>query len=358
MSPNGPLQSGQHLRGEKYRIVELLGRGGTGWVYLALELHLQREVVIKIIDPELLDDDVTKSALLNEARAAAKLDHPNIIKVFTLETEQIDGIELTYIVMEYASEGDLRDAFPDLVQSDLDRYKIMIDVCKGLEYAHNQKFIHRDLKPDNLFVRGKTTKLGDLGTIKSIGEKTRPFSTQGIMTPVYSSPEQLQFKGLDERSDVYTLGIIFFEIMTGKRPYKSFNDHLNDDPPPLITDLVPKLDENVARIIGKMMAKPVEARYQTVTDILNDFRQVPEIQAAGLFEESSPDLRRPSQPMQIQSDTPSPPAAQAPAPVEQPAPTTAATDDYRKRYQMLTIFAAILILFVAVLLVLVFTDQI
>lgn len=285
MSPTGPLAEGSTLRDGKYVISHLLGKGGTGWVYVAAEPILERDVVIKIIDPDLIDDEVTKSALVYEARAAVKLDHPNVIKVYTYEQEDIGGQEFIFLAIEYAKEGDLREAFGDLVNTDLDRYRIMIDVLKGLQYIHKQGIIHRDLKPDNLFVSGKVVKLGDLGTAKAIGEKTRQLSTQGIMTPVYSSPEQLNFEPLDQRSDIYTCGIIFFEIMTGKRPYKHYDEHLNKSPVPLITDLVDDLNEDVSEIIGRMMAKSIDHRYQNVDEILMDLRQVDELVDGGLFDD-------------------------------------------------------------------------
>lgn len=300
-SRHGPLRSGDTLNKSKYIIRDLLGKGGTGWVYRGEEPRLGREVVIKIIDPDLLDDEVTKGSLIYEARAAVQLDHPNVIKVYTMDEEELDGDEYLYLVIEFATMGDLRAAFPKIIKTDLDRYRVMIEVLRGLNYVHKKGLIHRDLKPDNLFVKDHVVKIGDLGTAKSVGEKTRENTVQGIMTPVYSSPEQLNFEELDARSDIYTCGIIFFEIMTGKRPYKHLDEHLSKSPPPMITDLVEDLDEQIADVIATMMAKPKEHRYQNIDDILKDLVQVKEIQDAGFLEDIAPAAKsQPTKPVTIE----------------------------------------------------------
>jgi len=259
-----------------YRIEMLLGSGGMGQVYRATHVHLGRPSAIKVLHLQYAEDPSFQARFLQEARAVAALSHPNIVEVFDFGEE--DG--LLYLVMELCPDGSVRS----LLQQATDEGHLLplefgLDLveqaAEGLEYAHSQGMVHRDIKPDNLLLKRSTVAVADekllvkisdfgLARLAEGGIETKSGITMG--TPAYMSPEQCQGLELDGRSDVYSLGIVLYEVATGRRPFEvqSLSDavykHVYIDPPApreAKPDLPPQLEE----IILRCMAKRPDDRY-------------------------------------------------------------------------------------------------
>ena len=219
----GALDSG------RYRIVRLLGRGGLGEVYLAHDLTLGRDVAIKFVAPEKLADADARSRLLREARAAASLDHPGICTVYETGVAE-DG--RSYIVMQYVEGETLARALNRGPLSIRDALALSAEVADALGAAHRRGVVHRDLKPGNIMVTpAGHAKLVDFGIAKIVSTQppgsdsptstvtTGAQSLVGSGTPAYMSPEQIQQRPIDGRSDLFCLGLVVFECLTGRRAF-------------------------------------------------------------------------------------------------------------------------------------------
>jgi eukaryotic-like serine/threonine-protein kinase len=264
-----------------YQAIALLGEGGMGAVYLAEHPGIGRKVAIKVLRSELDHDPQLLTRFLNEARAANAIRHPNIIEVLDSGTT---GKGASYLVMELLEGESLSSRIRRLSRLDeRSAIEIAMQTAAGLGAAHAKGIIHRDLKPDNLFVipeesdpSRERVKILDFGIAKlhvSSGDslKTRTGTLMG--TPVYMSPEQcLGTKEVDHRSDVYSLGIIVYEMLTGRTPFVSegfgelLNMHLNEAPPPL-RQFAPQVSPEVEFAVKRMLAKKPEQRYQSMAEV-------------------------------------------------------------------------------------------
>ena len=236
--------------GERYRIEQIVARGGMATVYLALDLRLERKVALKIIHPHLANDASFRDKFIREARIAAKLSHPNLVNVF----DQGEDGDMAYMVMEFVSGITLRDALKDFGALDgkraLDLFEPMLS---GLAAAHRAGILHRDLKPENVLLADDgRIKLGDFGLARDIDNNTSTGSLVG--TVAYLSPELVMRGTADARSDVYAAGIMLFEMLAGRQPfegdqvvqiaYQHANDNVpapskyNPNVPPLLDELV------------------------------------------------------------------------------------------------------------------------
>ena len=269
-----------------YEIEKLLGKGGMGEVYLAQDTKLDRKVAIKFLPPELETDELTKTRFIREAKAAAALDHPFICKVY--EAGETDGI--SYIIMEYVEGKNLRERMESKPLALNESLKIALEIAEALEKAHKEGIIHRDLKPPNIMLTPQDhVKVMDFGLAKKIipsGGNLEQTLTQASITEkgtiagtlAYMSPEQAKGKNLDGRSDIFSLGIIIYEMFSHKHPFSKTTpietlSAILRDPPPT-PNVRPKTINPVLRpILKNAMAKNPEDRYQNVSELVSDLRK-------------------------------------------------------------------------------------
>ena len=255
-----------------YRIIERIGRGGMATVYRAYQPALERYVAVKVIHPQLAsDDEQFLKRFQREAKSVAALRHSNIVQVFDFGVQD----DLTYMVMEYLEGGTLKDELNALAEKGetmpmKDVQRIFQDIASAIDYAHRQGMVHRDVKPANVMM---TTKgdviLTDFGVARIIGGAQYTVTGAVTGTPAYMSPEQGQGERGDERSDVYALSVVLYEMVTGRVPFDADTPlavifkHISD-PLPIPRQLNPAIPIAVENVILKGLAKEPDDRYQTV----------------------------------------------------------------------------------------------
>jgi tetratricopeptide (TPR) repeat protein len=260
-------------RSARYRIDRELGRGGMGIVFKAVDLVLDRTVALKVLPDQLRDNPQALRNFLREAKAAAKLNHPNIVTVY--DAGEQDG--RTYIAMEYVDGTTLKAIVkqrgPLAPRAIL---HVLSQVCEGLQYAHGHKIVHRDIKTANLmWTREKKAKIMDFGLAKVV-EEVLNHTTLVSGTPYYMSPEQTEGTSVDQRSDLYSLGVSAFELATGTLPFREGNVpyHHVHTPPPDPRSLRPEVPTQLAELILRCMAKRPEARPQEAQEVLAALRAI------------------------------------------------------------------------------------
>ncbi|MBM4383941.1 MAG: protein kinase [Deltaproteobacteria bacterium] len=276
-SPSGVPGLSDSKSGEprpaRYRIDRELGRGGMGIVYQATDLVLDRPVALKVLPDGLRDNPQALRNFIREAKAAAKLNHPNIVTVY--DAGEQSG--RTYIAMEYVDGTTLKAVVKQrgpLAPRAI--VHVLAQVCEGLHYAHSQKVIHRDIKTANLmWTREKKAKIMDFGLARVV-EGVLNHSTLVSGTPYYMSPEQTEGGAVDHRSDLYSLGVTAFELATGQVPFKEGNVayHHVHTPPPDPRSLRAEIPAALAELILACMAKSPADRPQAAQDVLNRLRAV------------------------------------------------------------------------------------
>lgn len=255
-----------------YSLTEELGKGGMATVYKAYQPKLARWVAVKVLDPAYITDDSQVLARFRrEARTIAALPHPNILTVHDYGEEE----GLTYIVMEYVEGGTLKDQLRGEPFDCQRAVSLSIGVGQALAFAHDQGIIHRDVKPANILLRREDWPLlADFGLVK-LQQARRALTQAGMIlgTPDYTSPEQALGETADHRADIYALGVVLFEMITGKLPFraeKAFDVllmHINE-PPPRPRELSPNTPELVEEIILKALAKSPDERYSAMKEMV------------------------------------------------------------------------------------------
>jgi len=244
-----------------YRIEKELGQGGMAQVYLAFEEKLERPVAIKLMIPSPTQDNSITQRFIKEAKTAAILVHSNIVSIY--DVGEYNGI--FYMAMEYLHGGNLREKINSGI-SPSEAISIIKSIARALECAHKEGIVHRDIKPENiLFRKDGTPVLADFGIARAVGSSTKLTKTGfSIGTPHFMSPEQARGRPLDGRSDFYSLGVVFYEMLTGKVPYDAEDSisigimHVQEQIPQLPIHL-----SQYQNIIDKMMAKDPDTRLST-----------------------------------------------------------------------------------------------
>lgn len=267
---NGPA-SGEKVFFGNYELERELGQGGMGTVYLGRDHGLNRKVALKILKADLSNDPAFAQKFLEEVEVTAALAHPNIIRVYTLGEQ--DG--RLYLVMEHLDQPSLEEKMEKLGKiPEREVLEIGIGIASALQFAHEETgLIHRDIKPGNiLFGRGDIPKLADFGL--AAGARTALGQQDEIWgTPYYVSPERLNRKEEDLRSDIYSLGAALYHILAGRAPFEAetaeevAQRHLFDRPPPL-RSLCPTAQEQTVITLDKCLQKNSEQRWQNYHDLL------------------------------------------------------------------------------------------
>ena len=261
----------------KYNIISVLGRGAMGVVYRGYDPYVDRPVAIKVATNADADNEgVARRLFVNEARSAGRLDHQNVLKVYEAgETE--DGDDMPYMVMEYIDGGDTLRNYcrPDTLLPVPTVIRIIRQAADALDYAHKCGVLHRDIKPANIMLtKDGVAKLGDFGIARRMGvDQTQIVGWFG--SPLYMSPEQARDLEITPQSDLFSLGSVFYEMLTGAPPFAAkgltglIQKVCHEDPTPL-TQVRPEIPEQLWPIVRKMLEKDVKRRYKTGAELVAD----------------------------------------------------------------------------------------
>jgi len=261
---------------ERYEIDDIIGSGGMSVVYRAHDIKLDRYVTLKILKEEYLTDENLIERFPKEARAAAALNHQNIVSIFD---HGRDG-DILYIVLEYVDGASLKELINRKAPFDDEtNLGVAIQIAEGLSEAHLNNIIHLDVKPQNILVTTSSiVKVADFGIARAPKSATMNAGSGSMGSVHYFSPEQARGGYIDHKSDIYSLGIVMFEMATGQLPYEGDTEvaialqHINN-PLPDILEINPNVSDSVVRIILKATEKSASKRYQTVDDMMNDLKR-------------------------------------------------------------------------------------
>jgi len=261
--------------GNRYEILALIGGGGMSLVYQAKDIYLNRIVAVKVLREQFTSDNEFVRRFRREAQAVASLSHPNIVNIYDVGQDK----DIHYLVMEYIKGKTLKELITERAPLPLNEViDIVKQICDALEHAHENSIVHRDIKPHNIIItRGGRVKVTDFGIARAVSTATVTH-TRGIIGSVhYFSPEQAKGEITDEKSDIYSLGIVLYEMVTGKLPFEGESPisvalmHIQNKPvPPSVHN--PGLTENIEKIILKAISKNPSDRYENVATIRLDLR--------------------------------------------------------------------------------------
>ncbi len=265
-----PITNGTMI--SHYKIIEKIGAGGMGEVYLAEDTELDRKVALKFLPPHLCPDEDCRARFKREAQATAKLNHPNIVTIH--EVSEYQG--RPYFAMEHIEGRALGDVIKKNELSISEIVDLAIGICEGLNKAHQAGIVHRDIKPSNIVIdTDSRPKLLDFGLAAVKGSEKLTISGSTLGTIGYMSPEQIEGKDIDRRSDLFSLGVVFYEMITGRAPFKgdseaaTLNSILNDIPQ-LLSKYRTDVPDSLQKIVDKALDKDLETRYQEAAGIISD----------------------------------------------------------------------------------------
>lgn len=294
-TPTSLLSLAAALEG-RYQVLSELGRGGMGIVFQAYDKQLKEQVAIKLLSPLLSTDQEALERLTREVSLARRVTHPNVIRIHDLS--EVNGLH--YVSMEYFGGTNLKEHLKRSGPlSLLSAYQILSQVCDGLEAAHSQGVIHRDLKAQNIMIGASgQIKIIDFGLARSM--RLEGMTATGLImgTPEYMAPEQVAGKHVDERTDIYALGVMLFEMLTGRLPFTgdsaiAVGFQQMKDPPPAPRSINPQIPESVERIILKALEKNPIHRYRTASEIRNEFAAtLPGFASAAASAQDTPRIRK------------------------------------------------------------------
>ncbi len=258
----------------RYRMIEKIGAGGMGEVYLAFDPKLQRNVAIKLLPPSLAEDPDTKARFIREAQTAAALNHPQIVTIF--EVDEHEGRH--FIAMELVEGIPLKELIKSQRLPVNHAIDVVLQVCEGLAAAHERNIVHRDIKPANLLVGGKgRVKILDFGLAKI--QSVSGLTSTGVRlgTIAYMSPEQAQGVEVDQRSDIFSLGAVFYEMLTGEAPFKRETEiatllAILQQPQRPVRELNAEVSSAIAEVVDRALKKSPSERYQQVEEMARELR--------------------------------------------------------------------------------------
>lgn len=277
----------------KYELLKPLGKGGFAWVYLVRNLDLDRKEAIKILNVDLTEDPDVVNRFVKEARIAAKFLHQNIVTIYEVhkrgnwttinapeKIQQRHREPFVYFTMSFVEGRSAADLVRKTRLPQREALSIVMDACAALDYAHGRGVVHRDIKPDNILVdrRGRGIVM-DFGIAKAADQTRQTAAGTFMGTARYVSPEQAMGREIDGRSDIYSLGITLYELVTGRVPFDSdqwmtvLYQHINEPPPP--PDMFfEDIDRDLRAVILKMLEKKPENRFQTAAEVLDTLRAI------------------------------------------------------------------------------------
>jgi eukaryotic-like serine/threonine-protein kinase len=323
-----------------YRLIDRLGAGGMGEVWRAEDTRLLREVAIKILSERIANDPEWKARFLREARTIAQMNHPNIATIYSIEQEA----EKLFIVMELVEGESLATVLAKGPLPPPEAVRIIRHVAEALAEAHEKGIVHRDVKPDNIIVGKRGTKVLDFGIAKQLVSTTdSPTLTQAgliVGTPFYMSPEQALGRPVDARSDLFSLGVVLYEALAGRRPYEgeSVTETMMNiimQEPPDLSVVAPSLPASLSDVVNRALQKKPERRFGSAGEMIDALSRV----------DFKPGAKTPPKPSKVDVPTvampsaappsPAPPSVAPPQPAMPPIPgqrALVADDDPVTRY--------------------------
>jgi serine/threonine-protein kinase len=270
----------QEALGPGYRLGELIGRGGFGSVYAAWDARLEREVAVKTIRPDVFPSPLLLARFAREARAAAQLRHPHIMPIFTVG----DAEGMGYIIMPRIRGDSLRAVLERELLPIAEAHRLLLEVSSAFRAAHEAGLVHRDVKPENILLEGPERRavLTDFGVVKALCGDDTAITGAGVIlgTPAYLSPEQALGREIDHRADIYSLGIVAFEMLAGRRPFEGATPrellalHLTT-PAPDVRRCRADVPKKLASAVRRCLAKAASERWQRIGDFAAALGSVP-----------------------------------------------------------------------------------
>jgi serine/threonine protein kinase len=293
------VREGIHLLANRYQIGELIGRGGMADVHVGTDARLGRRVAIKLMKPSLATDPAFRTRFRQEAQAAARMAHPTIVRVFDAGEESTRDrsgheVQVPFIVMEYVEGRLLKDIVREGPMDPTEAVRVTEGILTALEYSHRAGVVHRDIKPGNVMLtHAGQVKVMDFGIARAISDSSATVAqtTTILGTAQYFSPEQARGETVDARSDLYSTGVLLFELLTGRAPFRGDSpvavayQHVSEAPVPPST-VVPAVSPALDAVVLRALAKDRFERFQTAADFRAD------VHAAG--EGRAPERRRPA----------------------------------------------------------------
>jgi serine/threonine-protein kinase len=275
ITPTTGLQKVSTFAG-RYQLIEELGRGGMGVVYKAEDTKLKRTVALKFLPPELTHIPDVKDRFMREAQAAAALDHPNICTVYEFDEAE----EKTFISMAYVEGQSLRKKIESGPFELDEALRIATQVAEGLQIAHKKGIVHRDIKSANIMVDDRNqAKIMDFGLARMTGTTLLTQEGAAMGTIAYMSPEQAKGEEVDHRTDIWSFGVVLYEILTGELPFKGEHEQavvysIRKDKPRPITELNAEIPQSIEQVVEKALEKDADKRYQQVDELLDDLQSI------------------------------------------------------------------------------------